>query len=42
MMDSENRKELSESEKARIYRNRQKAIFLRDSKVKNFGPSSAV
>lgn len=41
-MDSGDKKELTESEKGRISRNRQKAIFLRDSKVKGFGPSSAM
>ena len=41
-MNSEDKNELSESVKARINKNRQKAIFLRDSKVRHFGPSSAV
>ncbi|CAO1385609.1 unnamed protein product [Diamesa tonsa] len=41
-MDSGDKKELTESEKGRINRNRQKAIFLRESKVKGFGPSSAI
>lgn len=41
-MNSEDRVELTESEKGRISRNRQKAIFLRGSKVKGFGPSSAM
>lgn len=41
-MEFGDKTELTETEKARIGRNRQRAIFLRDSKVKNFGPTSAV